>query len=93
MKTLLCFSYSYTAQHYLKLYGTRFERVWVTVRDRKRAADRNAQADGQVRALIFDGTSTSDDLQAAVAQAEMILVSIPPMNKVIRCWRCAVPRP
>jgi nucleoside-diphosphate-sugar epimerase len=81
MKTLLCFGYSYTAQHYLKLYGARFERVWVTVRDSKRAADLNAQADGPVRALIFDGASTSDDLQAAVAQAEMILVSIPPDEK------------
>ena len=57
------------------------ERVWVTVRDSKRAADLNAQADSQVRALIFDGTSTSDDLQAAVAQAKMILVSIPPDEK------------
>jgi hypothetical protein len=81
MKTLLCFGYSYTAEHYLKLYGARFERVWVTVRDSKRAADLNAQADGPVRALIFDGTSTSDDLQAAVAQAKMILVSIPPDEK------------
>ena len=71
----------YTAQHYLKLYGARFERVWVTVRDSKRVADLNAQADGPVQALIFDGTSTSDDLQAAVAQAEMILVSIPPDEK------------
>ena len=81
MKTLLCFGYSYTAQHYLKLYGARFERVWVTVRDSKRAADLNAKADGQVRAQFFDGTSTSDELQAAVAQAEMILVSIPPDEK------------
>ena len=81
MKTLLCFGYSYTAQHYLKLYAARFERVWVTVRDSKRAADLNAQADGPVRALIFNGTSMSDDLQAAVAQAEMILVSIPPDEK------------
>ena len=81
MMTLLCLGYSYTAQHYLKLYGARFERIWVTVRDSKRAADLNAQADGPVRALIFDGASTSDDLQAAVAQAEMILVSIPPDEK------------
>lgn len=81
MKTLLCFGYSYTAQHYLKLYDARFERVWVTVRDSKRAADLNARAEGPVRALIFDGTSTSDDLQAAVAQAEVILVSIPPDEK------------
>ena len=81
MMTLLCLGYSYTAQHYLKLYGARFERIWVTVRDSKRAADLNAKADGQVRALFFDGTSTSDDLQAAVAQAEMILVSIPPDEK------------
>ena len=58
-----------------------FERIWVTVRDSKRAADLNAKADGQVRALFFDGTSTSDDLQAAVAQAEMILISIPPDEK------------
>jgi nucleoside-diphosphate-sugar epimerase len=78
MKTLLCFGLSYTAQHYLAAYGTRFEQVWGTVRDQNRAAGLNVRAKGNMRALTFDGTSVSDDLQEAVAQAEAILVSIPP---------------
>jgi nucleoside-diphosphate-sugar epimerase len=78
MKTLLCFGLSYTAQHYLAAYGTRFEQVWGTVRDQNRAAGLNVQGKGNMRALAFDGTSVSDDLQEAMAQAEAILVSIPP---------------
>jgi nucleoside-diphosphate-sugar epimerase len=78
MKTLLCFGLSYTAQHYLAAYGTRFEQVWSTVRDQNRAAALNVRAKGNMRALTFDGTFVSDDLREAVAQAEVILVSIPP---------------
>jgi nucleoside-diphosphate-sugar epimerase len=78
MKTLLCFGLSYTAQHYLAAYGTRFEQVWGTVRDQNRAAGLNVRGKGNMRALAFDGTSVSDDLQEAMAQAEAILVSIPP---------------
>ncbi len=81
MKTLLCFGLSYTAQHYLAAYGARLEQVWVTVRDKKRAAELNAPAKGNMRALTFDGTFASDDLQEAVAQAQAILVSIPPDKK------------
>jgi nucleoside-diphosphate-sugar epimerase len=78
MKTLLCFGLSYTAQHYLAAYGARFEQVWGTVRDQNRAAELNARAKGNMRALTFGGTSVSDDLQEAAAQADAILVSIPP---------------
>jgi nucleoside-diphosphate-sugar epimerase len=78
MKTLLCFGLSYTAQHYLAVYGARFEQVLGTVRDQNRAAELNAGAKGNMRALTFSGTSVSDDLQEALAQAEAILVSIPP---------------
>lgn len=78
MKTLLCFGLSYTAQHYLAAYGARFERVLVTVRDNKRATELNARADGGIRALAFDGTSASDNLRAAVIEAEAIIISIPP---------------
>ena len=82
MKTLLCFGLSYTAQHYLAAYGARFEQVWVTVRDKKRgAAELNAGAKGNMRALTFDGTFASDDLKEAVTQAQAILVSIPPDEK------------
>lgn len=78
MKTLLCFGFSYTAQHYLAAYGARFEQVWGTVRDQNRAAELTARAKGNMRALAFGGRSVSDDLEEAVAQAEAILVSIPP---------------
>jgi len=78
MKTLLCFGFGYTAQHYLAAYDARFERVWGTVRDQNRAAEINARAKGNMHALAFGGGSVSDDLREAVAQAKAILVSIPP---------------
>jgi nucleoside-diphosphate-sugar epimerase len=78
MKTLLCFGLSYTAQHYLAAYGARFEKVWGTVRDQNRAAELNVRTKGNMRAFTFAGTSVSDDLQEAVAQANAVIVSIPP---------------
>jgi hypothetical protein len=78
MKTLLCFGFSYTAQHYLAACGARFEQVWSTVCDQNRAAELNARAKGNMRALTFNGIFIPDDLQEALAQAEAILVSIPP---------------
>jgi len=78
MATLLCFGFGYSAQHYLASHGARFARVRATVRDTARAADLNAKARSGFSALVFDGKAASADLRAAVAEAGMILVSVPP---------------
>jgi nucleoside-diphosphate-sugar epimerase len=78
MAKLLCFGLGYSAQHYLAAYGGRFEQVWATVRDSGRAADLNARARSGFAALVFDGKTASAGLRAAMAQAEAVLVSVPP---------------
>jgi nucleoside-diphosphate-sugar epimerase len=78
MTTLLCFGLGYSAQHYLASYGGRFERVWATVRDAERVVDLNSRARPGITALAFDGTVASADLRSAIAQAEAVLVSVPP---------------
>jgi len=78
MATLLCFGLGYSAQHYLASYGGRYERVWATVRDSERTAELNSSAQSGITALAFDGTVASADLRAAIAQAEAVLVSVPP---------------
>ena len=78
MATLLCFGLGYSAQHYLASYGRRYERVWATVRDAERAAELSSSAQSGITALAFDGTVASADLCGAIAQAEAVLVSVPP---------------
>ena len=78
MATLLCFGLGYSAQHYLASYGRRYERVWATVRDAERAAELSSSAQSGITALAFDGTVVSADLCGAIAQAEAVLVSVPP---------------
>ena len=78
MATLLCFGFGYSANHYLASYGGRFERVFATVRNAGRAAELNAGAQAGITALVFDGTAAAADLRSAIAQAEAVLVSVPP---------------
>ena len=78
MATLLCFGLGYSARHWLASYGGQFERIWATVRSAERAAELNARSRPQFTSIAFDGTVASDDLRAAIAQAEAVLVSVPP---------------
>ena len=78
MTTLFCFGYGYTAQHHLASYGRPSDRVWVTVRDAGRAAEMNASLPAGITALAFDGTGVLPELHSAMAQAECLLVSVPP---------------
>ena len=78
MTTLLCFGLGYSAQYYLASYGGRFGHIWGTVRDAKRAADLSSRAQPAISVLAFDGKTASADLVAAIAQAESVLVSVPP---------------
>jgi nucleoside-diphosphate-sugar epimerase len=78
MVTLLCFGLGYSAQHWLASYAGRFERIVATVRDAAHAAELNAQARPVCTVLVFDGTAVSTELRTAIAEADAVLVSIPP---------------
>ena len=78
MAILICFGFGYSAQHYVAAHGARFDRIWTTVRDPERAAALNAAGPASTTALVFDGTSASADLEAAIAEADAVLVSVPP---------------
>jgi len=78
--TLLCAGFGYSARQYVTLYGGRFDRIVGTTRSLKTSA-----APGEVRfgdktidLLIFDGAAASPELSAALADATVLLVSIPP---------------
>jgi nucleoside-diphosphate-sugar epimerase len=78
MTTLLCFGLGYSAQHWLNIYGRRFERIWATVTDAAHAAQLNAAGRPGVAVLAFDGSKTSSELDSAIAQAAALLISAPP---------------
>jgi dTDP-4-dehydrorhamnose reductase len=77
MTTLLCFGFGYSAEHYVGMYGARFERIVGTVRSAERAAILNAYSDGRQKTLVFDGMTSTPEINDAIAQADMALVSIP----------------
>src|SRR3974390_2031640 len=78
MATLLCFGLGYSAQHWLAGYGDRFQRIAATVRDAGHAAELNARRQPGFAAFTFDGTASSAELRALIAQADAVLVSVPP---------------
>lgn len=77
MSTLLCFGLGYSAEHYVASYGDGFARIIGTVRGAERAAVLNARLAGRLKALVFDGTAPTPELQHAVGEADAALISIP----------------
>jgi len=73
MPTLFCFGLGYSAQHYVREFGARFDRVVGTVRTPDKAATLR-----DVEALVFDGATASIEVTAAVGKADALLVSIAP---------------
>lgn len=78
MATLLCFGFGYCAEHFIAEFGGKFERVIGTVRRAERVGILNAYQAGTVRALVFDGTQATRELDSAIAAADYALISIPP---------------
>jgi dTDP-4-dehydrorhamnose reductase len=78
MASLVCFGFGYCAEHFVGKFGQKFERIVGTVRGTERAAILNAYEGGRLRALVFDGNSTTPDLKAAIAAADYALISVPP---------------
>src|SRR5260370_26667610 len=80
MATLVCLGLGYCARHYVSEFGKRFDRVIGTTRNAQRAAALAQERLGGRPAdmLVFDGTTPSRELAAAIAQAEALLISAAP---------------
>lgn len=80
MIMLLCAGFGYSARHYARLYGERFDRIAGTMRSVKSAAALGAGrfGDNAIERLVFEGAAASPALSSAIADATVLLVSIPP---------------
>jgi nucleoside-diphosphate-sugar epimerase len=79
--TLVCPGFGYSAQHYVALYGRRFDRIAGTTRSVENAAALGSRpfGDSAVEMLVFDGSAASSAaLSFAVMDAAALLVSIAP---------------
>ena len=81
MTTLLCFGLGYSAEHYLAIFGDGYDRIVGTVRSAERAALLNAHLAGRLKALLFDGCFAAPELTQAIAEADRVLVSVPPTDQ------------
>jgi nucleoside-diphosphate-sugar epimerase len=78
--TLFCFGLGYSAAHYVAEFGARFDRIAGTMTTREKAAAIAASGFGghAVEAFVFDGGEAAPEIIAAVADADALLVSVPP---------------
>ena len=77
MSQLICLGLGYAAEHYVAAFRQQFDRIVGTMRSEERAAVLNADDDGRLQALVFDGQSASPKLQQAIVAADAALISIP----------------
>jgi nucleoside-diphosphate-sugar epimerase len=77
MSTLLCFGLGYSAEHFIGMFGNRFERIVGTVRGGERAAILNERFGRRVKVVPFDGLLPAPDVASAITQADVALISIP----------------
>src|SRR5579864_6883874 len=77
MPALVCLGLGYSAQHFVEIFGQKFERIIVTMRGADRVATLNARPGGNLQALLFDGKSASPELRDAIGAADAALISIP----------------
>lgn len=77
---LVCLGFGYCARHYVAQFGNRFDRIVGTTRTAGSAAAPAAQRIGgrAVEMLTFDGRPPFDNVAAAIAAADAILVSAAP---------------
>ena len=80
MATLVCLGFGYSAQHYVREFGRRFEKIVGTVRTPDKAAAHTARGRGgtPLRTFAFDGTTVTPELAASLDEASVLMVSIPP---------------
>ncbi len=84
MTTLLCLGFGYSAQHYVARHGARFARIVGTTRTEESAAVLSGRTFGgrSVEIIVFDGEAAGPVLVDAVAQANVLLVSVSPDDGV-----------
>ena len=80
MPTLFCFGLGYSASHAIAELGGRFDRIAGTVTTREKAAAIAGTGIGghKVEAFVFDGSEASPQVGAALMDATVLLVSVPP---------------
>src|SRR5271167_4607856 len=78
MSTLICFGFGYCAEHFVAEFGGKFDGIVGTVRGKERAAVLNAYHNGRLQALVFDGAQATPEINSAVAEADCVLISVPP---------------
>jgi nucleoside-diphosphate-sugar epimerase len=80
MTTLVCLGLGYCARHYVSAFGARFDCILGTTRNADHAAALGKARPGgkSVDMLLFDGTSASDELEAAILAADALLISAAP---------------
>ena len=76
MTALICLGLGYSAEHFVKVFGAKFDHIVGTVRSAERVAALTADA-GRLEALVFDGKTATDELRRAIAAADAALISIP----------------
>jgi nucleoside-diphosphate-sugar epimerase len=72
---LFCFGLGFSAQHFIKTYGGHFETIAGTARSHY-AVERIG--DPRVKGFMFDAERSDPEIAAALAHADVLLVSIPP---------------
>ena len=78
MANLVCFGLGYSAEHFVAAFGGNFDRIVGTVRSAERAAILNVYDGARLQALLFDGATATAELTKAIAEAEAVLISVPP---------------
>jgi nucleoside-diphosphate-sugar epimerase len=77
MSQLVCFGYGYSANYFVGMFGTKFDRIVGTVREVDRAAAVNAES-ANLRGIVFDGKTITSEIDKAIAEADCLLISVPP---------------
>ncbi len=81
MSTLICFGLGYSAEHFIGMFGDGFDRIIGTVRGAERAAVLTARFSGRLKAFAFDGTFATPEVERAIGEADVALISIPQTAK------------
>ena len=77
MSTLICIGLGYSAEHFVAAFGHKFDRIYGTMRGKERAAVLNAYDGARLHALVFNGQSATSQLQQAIGEADVALISVP----------------
>jgi nucleoside-diphosphate-sugar epimerase len=77
---LFCFGLGYSAEHTIRDFGARFDRIAGTVREADKAAHiaRTGIGGKEIAAVVFDGTIAPPDIAPLLSEADCVLVSAPP---------------